>query len=157
MKTVYIVLFIGIICIYLCLTISQKNFTCRHSKRLKTYEYDIISKFIKDEYKTAINYLDDPDATHFYIIEDGILVSYFHIILNREGKYYINYVYTNKNYRGKGIMKKLLQYALENMEVDSLYTWTKNTNQVSQHLFISSGFIVISRDKTDVVLMKRLK
>lgn len=139
---------------HVCLTISQKNFTCRHSKRLKKYEYDIISRFI---YTTAINYLDDPDATHFYIIEDGILVSYFHIILNHEGKYYINYVYTNKNYRGKGIMKKLLQYALENMEVDALYTWTKNTNQVSQHLFISSGFIVISRDKTDVVLMKRLK
>jgi GNAT superfamily N-acetyltransferase len=117
----------------------------------------IISNGIKNEYETATDYINDPDATHFYMIEDSVLVCYFHIVFNREHKYYINYVYTNPKYRGKGLMKTLLQYAMDvSPHIEELYTWTKNTNQASQQLFISSGFQVISRDDTDVVLMKRL-
>jgi GNAT superfamily N-acetyltransferase len=147
---------IGLVCLLgLILWLYHANTTtCQHATYLQPYERHIISAYIKDEYSSAADYLDDPDATHFYIIDDGRLVSYFHIILNREGNYYINYVYTNKKDRGKGFMKKLLQYALSIMGDRTLYTWTKNTNQASQSLFLSSGFTIFSRDEEDVVLRR---
>jgi predicted acetyltransferase len=93
---------------------------------------------------TATDYLDDYD----------ILVSYFHITINKNNKYFINYMYTNKNYRNKGYMNKLLMYALDvckEKNIKEVYSWTKLSNKASQNTFLSNNFT-----DDDITFVKKL-
>jgi GNAT superfamily N-acetyltransferase len=138
-------LLIFILIIFIFILFSQSiDIKCNHSSRLGEYERDIITRYITTEYETAINYLDDIDTIHFYMIDtkNDILISYFHITQSNH-KYFINYAYTNEKYRNKGYMKKLLSYSLDvckDLNIEKVYSWTKLTNKNSQKLFTSMKF-----------------
>jgi hypothetical protein len=152
---VIIIIFILLIIIY----ISINKYKCNYKIKLNEKEYNIISKYIKEEYITATDYLDDNDTIHFYIIDNDILISYFHITINKYNKYFINYMYTNKNYRNKGYMNKLLMYALyvcKEKNIKEVYSWTKLSNKASQNTFLSNNFIIDNITDDDITFVKKL-
>lgn len=127
--------------------------------KLNKKEHNIISKYIIEEYMTATDYLDDNDTIHFYIIDNDILISYFHITMNKNNKYFINYMYTNKNYRNKGYMNKLLMYALDvckEKNIKKVYSWTKLSNKASQNTFLSNNFTIDNITDDDITFVKKL-
>ena len=61
---------------------------------------------------------------------------------------YITEVQVLENYRGQGVGKKLLVYALEQLKkkpIDAIYTATTEDNIVAKHLYDSNGFRPFSR------------
>ena len=141
---IFILIFILILIIHSIDIIEIIEIKCNHTNRLGEYERDIITRYITTEYETAVNYLDDIDTIHFYMIDtkNDVLISYFHITQSND-KYFINYAYTNEKYRNKGYMKKLLSYSLDvckDLNIEKVYSWTKLTNKNSQKLFTSMKF-----------------
>ena len=68
-------------------------------------------------------------------------------------------MYTNKNYRKKGYMKKLLNYALKickTYNIKEIYSWTKITNDASKNLFISNNFEINMIEDDNIIFIKKL-
>lgn len=157
---IHLIFVLLIIFIYLIIdSFSEMKMKCQHKNRLGKYERDIISRYIRTEYETATDYLDDDDTIHFYMIDtNDCLVSYFHITLSKN-KYFINYAYTNQKYRNKGYMKKLILYSLKvckDLHIEKVYSWTKLTNKNSQKLFNSMGFETESIENGNITFVKYL-
>jgi RimJ/RimL family protein N-acetyltransferase len=119
-----------IIIIYLIFLYINHNFITRITssinvkKKLNNYEIKILKKYLTEDEDENYNeegdgddlvevYLLNTNYYHFYIIENDILISYFYISPENDNKFYIFNCYTNKNYRKKGYMKKLLKYSFE--------------------------------------------
>ena len=123
-----------IIIIYLIFLYTNHNFITRSfpqvpfsinvKKKLNNYEIKILKKYLTEDEDENYNEEEDGDDLvedyllntnyyHFYIIKNDILISYFYISPENDNKFYIFNCYTNKNYRKKGYMKKLLKYSFE--------------------------------------------
>ncbi len=103
--------------------------------------------------------MNDATTEHYFIIDCDILISYFHITQNSQDKYFINYMYTNKNYRNRGYMKKLLSYALNICKmnnINTVYSWTKITNVNSKNIFLSNNFTIDNIKDDNITFVKNL-
>jgi N-acetylglutamate synthase-like GNAT family acetyltransferase len=132
-----------------------------NKKVLNQHDCNLISTQLKKwENDNDMRYLNNPDNTHFFITDDAILISYLHVTKQDDAKHYINYVYTNENYRNKGYMKKLLSYTLNICKlhnVNTVYSWTTIDNVKSQNLFLSNNFDIVNIEHSHVItFMKHL-
>ena len=136
------------------------NINYQFKKKLNDYEINILTKYLKSEYETAHEYLTNSDIYHFFIIKNNVLISYFHIVeLDDDNKFYILYVYTNKDYRKKGYIKKLLNYSFEickKNNIYKLYYYTKIYNNASINTAKSLGFSVLEEKKDNIYFYKDL-
>jgi len=136
------------------------NINYQFKKKLNNYEINILTKYLKYEYETAHEYLTDSDIYHFFIIKNNILISYFHIVeLDNDNKFYILYAYTNKDYRKKGYIKKLLNYSFEickKNNINTIYYYTKKYNSASVNTAKSLGFSLLEKKKDNIYFYKDL-
>jgi ribosomal protein S18 acetylase RimI-like enzyme len=134
----------------------KTSFTYHHQRILSKDHQRILHSYLKREYQTASNYLDDPEVTHFYILDrNHILVSYFHIVPMENHRHYIHYLYTHPSYRKQGHAKQLLRYGLSRCGLNSIHSWTSVNNQASIQTFTSLGF-TSSIEKDRVIFEKQL-
>ena len=124
-------------------------------KIIKNSHLIILRKFLDEEYNSASKYLEDKDddIIHFYILKNNELVSYFHMVEFNKGEFFIYYLFTNINLRGKGNAKKLIEYSFTfcNFYNIKIINSMVNINNIpSKKLFISLKF-EIDKIKDDYI------
>ena len=130
----------------------------KHEQELNDSEKKILEKYLKTEYESAHIYLNDKNIYHFYIIQNETLISYFHIA-KIDNKYYAYYVFTNKNYRKNGYIKKLFNYSFEickQKNINNLYYITKKYNNASINTAKSLGFYFLKKEDDNIHFIKNI-
>jgi GNAT superfamily N-acetyltransferase len=131
---------------------NNDNYICNHKKNLNESEIIIFEKYLKQEYETAHLYLRDDNILHFYILDNDVLISYFHIV-KMDDTYDIYYMYTNKDYRRQGYITKLLKYSFDvckKYNINILHTNTKKYNIPSINNILNNGFSILE-EKNDMI------
>jgi len=157
---IYYISFLIYFLIFFLINKYLDNINCQFKKNLNDYEINILTKYLKTEYETAHEYLRNSDIYHFFIIKNNVLISYFHIVdLDDDNNFYILYAYTNKDYRKKGYIKKLLNYSFKickKNNINTIYYYTKIYNNASINTSKSLGFSVFEEKKDNIYFYKNL-
>ena len=101
-----------------------------------------IGMLIKDNFSTVYKIEEDikNDYVHIYVYdEDNNVLGFIHIENHFEITDVIN-IAVDKNYQGKGIGKKLLQYVIDNTEAEKIMLEVKENNIAAIKLYESMGF-----------------
>ncbi|MBS6473995.1 MAG: GNAT family N-acetyltransferase [Acetobacter sp.] len=99
------------------------------------------------------NKINDADVV-FYVMETaGELVGYVH--LDRERTDWVVTIHLKKDFRGKGLGKKLLKYAVDGNVDKSMVSCVKNENEASKKLFLSQNFIFRDFIEENGILLSR--
>ena len=97
----------------------------------------------------------------FVATQENKLVAYC-IISIIDGQAEIINIGTQQNYRGRGVAKQLLAYALGNLQFDKMFLEVSTNNIAAIKLYQSVGFKEISRRKKyygdfDAIIMEKQK
>jgi len=114
-----------------------------HYRRLPSEDRERLRRYLTREYETIEPYLSDETIDHYFICDSDVLVAYFQISPHSDGLY-VDYLYTNPSYRKQGFAKKLIQYALPDVQ-DTLHAWTGVGNIGSQRTLTGCGFVETGR------------
>jgi ribosomal-protein-alanine N-acetyltransferase len=101
-----------------------------------------IGLLIKNNFSTVYKIEEDikNDYVHIYVYEeDNNVLGFIHIENHFEITDVIN-IAVDKNYQGKGIGKKLLQYVIDNTEAEKIMLEVKVNNIAAIKLYESMGF-----------------
>jgi ribosomal-protein-alanine N-acetyltransferase len=101
-----------------------------------------IGLLIKNNFSTVYKIEEDikNDYVHIYVYEeDNNVLGFIHIENHFEITDVIN-IAVDKNYQGKGIGKKLLQYVIDNTEAEKIMLEVKENNIAAIKLYESMGF-----------------
>ena len=107
----------------------------------------------KSHVKWFENKINAPDVI-FYVMETaGELVGYVH--LDRERTDWVVTIHLKKAFRGKGLGKKLLKYAIDGNADKSIVSYVRNENEASKKLFLSQNFVFRDFVKKNNILLSR--
>ena len=123
-----------------------------HGNRLSHDDREMLRRFLTREYETVEPYLSDETVLHYFMCDSNTLVAYFQISPHSDGLY-VDYLYTNPDYRKRGFAKRLIQYALPTVQ-DTLHAWTRVSNIGSQRTLTGCGFVETGRTATTISYQK---
>ena len=110
----------------------------------------IHKQIFKEDNKTFFENLKTKDYYHVFVAEQNAKVIAYCIISEILGDAEIINIATLSGYRQKGIAKKLLLYALENINYNKCFLEVATRNMAAINLYKACGFNIISKRYTRI-------
>lgn len=97
--------------------------------------------------KWVVDACNDPERNVVVYRKNGTPIAFLSLA-GKSGAYRIDLLAVDEAYRGNGIAKALIFYALGSLNIKSLAAGTQSTNESAKNLYQSFGMDVIKRERT---------
>ncbi len=107
-----------------------------------------------------MNLLNSNLSTYLYVKDNGELVGFFSYLRKKNNKVFLCDVFIKKQYRSRGLGKKLIKYAIENVDefqqnCEAIYVYVYSNNIV---FYMKNGFTIYKKENNDTyTLIYKLK